>query len=190
VVAGAGVLVGVAAAGAPARDASLTIEAAAFPDPRQLVPDIADERVPEVTADPEVQVFGAELSGPAARLVGVELLRALDVEALALRRAEPDLLPAVDHARRLNRLRDRVEEAAAGMLVVPEYEFDEMHLTVVRRGQAGARLGVEARGTVTEVAYDEDGDETGRTVSPFETLFVLNPGSDGRWFIADTLPVS
>jgi len=43
---------------------------------------------------------------------------------------------------------------------------------------------------VTEVAYDEDGDETGRTVSPFETLFVLNPGSDGRWFIADTLPLS
>jgi hypothetical protein len=183
------VLVGVAAAGAPAREASVTIEVGAFPDPRELVPEVAEDRVPEVTADPEVGLFGAELLGPAARSVGVELVRALDIEALALRRGNADVLPAVDHSRRLNQLRGQVEAAASGSVVVPEYAFDELHLTVVRRGQAGARLGVEARGTLTEVTYDDDGDETGRTVSPLETLFVLNPGSDGRWFIADTLPL-
>lgn len=151
------------------------------------MPTVDPDRVPRVSADPEVAPFGTDLLGPGAQAVGLELVRALDIEALALRERDAGLLPAVDHGRRLREMRGQVE-AASGAVTVAEHRFDEMHLRVVPGGQGSARPGIEGRGTVVEVSYDEDGGETGRTVSPFELLFVMRTASDGRWLLVDVVP--
>jgi hypothetical protein len=188
--AGAVVLVGVAAAGAPARTTDQPVEAEALPDPQALVPAVDPDRVPRVSVDPDVAPFGTDLLGPGAQAVGVELIRALDIEALALRERDADILPAIDHGRRLREMRGRVEEAASGAVTVDEHRFDEMHLRVVPGGQGSARPGIEGRGTVVEVSYDEDGGETGRTAAaPFELLFVMRTASDGRWLLVDVVPL-
>ncbi len=83
---------GVAAAGSPARTPDGSVETATLPDARDIIKRIDPARIPPITADDDIAVFGEDLPGSGSRLVAVELLRNLDVESLALRRGDPELL--------------------------------------------------------------------------------------------------
>ncbi|MDA3038958.1 MAG: hypothetical protein O3C27_05390 [Actinomycetota bacterium] len=101
---------GVAAAGVPARTPDAPVATAELPDARAIVSDVDLSRIPPITADAEVSVFGEDLPGTGSRLVAVELLRNLDIEARALRDGDPELLPAANHGSRLVEMRKLIEE--------------------------------------------------------------------------------
>lgn len=183
------VLLGVAAAGAPARTVDRPVSVVELPDPDGIVPAVDPARVPAVTADGDVAELGIGAGGVPDTEIAGDLVRNLDVEALALIEGDTAMLYAVDHGNRLHRMHDRVTDGADGPVTVPEYRFDSMHLVVVQAGQAAPRPGIEARGTVVEVTYDADRRETGRTSSAFAAVFVMREGSDGRWLLIDELPV-
>ncbi len=126
--------------------------------------------------------------------MAMELLRDLDVEAVAVREGDAELLRAADHGSRLVELRNVVKGQVPGERTALDYRFDQMHLTVVRLGgQTGALLGVEARGTMASVTYDDTGRAVGREsdgdASPFANVFVLRPGDDGRWLLILVRPL-
>ena len=76
-----------------------------------------------------------------------------------MRRRDADLLEAVDHGDRLDELRQRVTDAAAGgTTTVEQYAIDDVHVTlVVPFGeQSGLSLGLESRVTVTTETYYDD----------------------------------
>jgi Na+-transporting NADH:ubiquinone oxidoreductase subunit NqrB len=172
-------LAAVAAAGLPARSVDTQLGVDGLVHPRALVPDIDPARVPAVTVDPAVVAFGDDVPARAGE-IATELVRALDVEALAVRHAEVDLLRSVDHGSRLSTMRETV--ASAGEATVTIYDFERMHLTVARAGgQAGSRLAIEGSGTVTETTAGEPDRRRA-----FATTFALRPGEDGRWFLVDT----
>jgi hypothetical protein len=119
----------------------------------------------------------------------VGLLRALAGEAQAARDRQPELLPAVDHGRRLADRRDLIDAASGSPMEVTEYTFDSARLTVVRPpGQGGALLAVEAAGTSITERCDEDGQVLDvDQPEPFHQVFAIRVASDGRLLIADVL---
>lgn len=181
--------IAVAAAGRPARAPEPAIQAAATISPAELVPPIAADRIPPITVDPVVSVFGQGLLGPGAEQVGTDLLFALDVENAAIRDQRPEILPVVNHGARLRATEERVAATTSGTYTVLHHEFDSMHLTVVRlSGQGGARLGVASSGTLTTITFGADGAETGRTAAPFASTFVMRLADDGHWLLVGVLP--
>lgn len=152
--------------------------------PSELVPEVDGARLPSITSTPEVGQLDERLLGTGSRAVAIELLRGLDVETLAMERADPDLLALVDHGVRLIEMQESLTQP--GSRVLAEYRFDRMHLSVVHSGgQVGSRLGVQTEGTRTDTLLDEGGSRIGRTSEAFSALFVLRPGEDGRWFIVE-----
>ena len=47
-------------------------------------------------------------------------------------------------------------------------------------------LAVETRGTMEDVTFDADGNQTERSSSPFAITFVLAMPTGDRWLIAET----
>ena len=116
----------------------------------------------------------------------------LETETQALLEADKGLLSAVDFGDRLSEMQRRFDDAiAAGTTDVDTYAFDSLHIGSVIRapGQGALSLGVEARGTLEEITYDADGNQTARTSSPFSITFVLAAPTGDRWLIAETRPL-
>ena len=145
--------------------------------------------LPPITIDDDVAGLSAELATPAgARDLAAALMFNLNVEAQALQTRDPSLLIAVDHGQRLEDLRTTIDQAAGGDIVVPSYEFDTLHLSIVYPGgfQSGANAGLDATGTVTLTTYSPDGGADSTTRQPFETLFSLRNVTSDRWLTTDT----
>ncbi len=174
----------VAAAGQSSRTAGEVTGADALVHPAAIVPEVDPARVPVVTAAPEVAAFDEELTlREGSRALGIELLRGLDVEALAIEQRDPELLRSVDHGGRLYEMRSLVDGPEPRVL--SDYRFDRMHLDIAEiGGQTGSRLIVEGQGTLMKTVLDEDGEIVDRSSEPFARTFVLLAGDDGRWFIA------
>ena len=110
----------------------------------------------------------------------------LQVEAEALATGDASLLRAVDHGQRLLDMEAAVAAAGdSGERVVPEYQFDSLHLVVVFPGglQNGPNAGLQATGTVTDVVYRAGVAHEGRPARPFSTTFALR--AIQRWSLAD-----
>ena len=105
-----------------------------------------------------------------------------------MRSRDPSLLSAVAHGDRLDEMTAAIEAAAGSEIVVPAYEFDTLHLSIVYPGgaQSGANAGLAATGTVTLVTYAPDGGRSDTTEQPFETLFSLREITAGRWLTTGT----
>jgi hypothetical protein len=180
--------VGLAAAGRPARHASTSIDVSSLPDPRAILPGFEPAALPPVLdVDPAVLRLDESLGGVGREHLVRALLLDLAVEAEAARRADVDLLPAVDHGVRLARMRSEVARAAAtGVTVVASYELTALRLVVLRSGgQSGPVVAAETSGTVTRVTTDRRGVEIDREVGPADLTMALRSGGPGRWLIVD-----
>ena len=102
-------------------------------------------------------------------------------------RADTSLLRSVTDGQRLVTMERKVEAAAArGSFIVDEYAFDSLYLDVVYTDgpQGGAQLALTATGSMTQIHYDPGGLVLDRTEQPFESVFVLSPGSGDNWLIS------
>ncbi|HKE54270.1 MAG TPA: hypothetical protein VKC55_05825, partial [Actinomycetota bacterium] len=181
----------VVAAGAPAREAFVATSPAAPGPGAGSAPDVHVDpsALPRVSVDPEV-VDRGDLTRSDAQAIALTLAENLEVEARALRGGEKSLLSMVDDGQRQTTLERRVDDVIeTGRAVVPHYTFDHLHVVLVQpEGQAGLSLGFQARGTVEEVTYGVDGNERGRTSSPFSKTFVLSRPTGDRWLLVEVGP--
>jgi hypothetical protein len=182
----------VVAVGTPARDSFVAASASAPSEPGTQPPldvHVDPSMLPRVTMDFEVGQRG-DLSQADAQQIALTLAENLEVEAEALRGGEQSLLPSVDDGQRLAAMQRAVAQVIeSGRATVPHFAFDAIHLFLVHpKGQAGLSLGLEARGTVEEVAYGVDGSERSRATSPFARTFVLSRPTGARWLLVDTQP--
>ena len=190
VIGAAAVVVGAAVvvAGTPARG----IVGAGADDVLGRVPHNVDPGTfPTITVEQGVVDWNHEIVGSGAQAIVLTLAENLELENQALLRADPAILPAVDHGDRLDEMRARLDDAVAtGTTVIERYQIDDVHVTLlVPFGrQDGLSLGLESRGTVTEETYDADGDLKDQVSSPFATTFVLRQATGGRWLNVDVLP--
>jgi hypothetical protein len=184
VLATAGFVAVLAVAGAPNRTAG-----GSDPPAPAVDFDIDPASLPAVSIDDDVAGLSAELATPAgARELAAALAFNLQVEAQALATRDASLLPAVDHGQRLEDMRAAIDGAAGANLVVPSYEFDTLHLSIVFPGgfQSGANAGLAATGTVTLTTYSPVGEQLDRTEQPFATTFSLRNITADRWLTTDT----
>ncbi|MGZ8724493.1 MAG: hypothetical protein ACXWYG_10685 [Aeromicrobium sp.] len=181
------VLAGVVVAGAPARDRANAAQPFGV---AAIDVDVDLTTLPLVTVDHEV----AALNSVAADDPGVlaaGLVRALAIEAEAMRRADTSLLRAADDGPRLVEMERAIERAAtSGRLPVPTYRFTALRLVVeyVDGPQGGANLAFQAEGTVQAAIYNEAGDKLDTTEAPFASNFVLRTSATGDWIIWQTDP--
>ena len=184
VLATAGFVAVLAIAGAPNRTA-----AGSGPPAPAVDFDIDPASLPAVSIDDDVAGLSAELATPAgARDLAAALAFNLQVEGQALATRDASLLTAVDHGQRLEDMRTAIDGAAGADIVVPSYEFDTLHLSIVFPGgfQSGANAGLAATGTVTLTTYSPDGEQLDRTQQPFATTFSLRNITADRWLTTDT----
>jgi Na+-transporting NADH:ubiquinone oxidoreductase subunit NqrB len=175
--------VGMVAAGAVARpDTGPTAIS-----PTAVDVDVDPSSLPTVTVSTEASALeGGAAMDPSA--LAVALAGNLQIEGMAMLRADTSMLRAADTGERLIEMEGAVQAAAtAGRPVVDEYRFDTMFLDVAYTAgpQGGASLMIRGTGTVDHVSHDETGTEVGRSTEPFDAEFVLTVGSDGRWLLAD-----
>jgi Na+-translocating ferredoxin:NAD+ oxidoreductase RnfD subunit len=149
--------------------------------------------LPNVTIDREVGALSAQLATrEGAQDLAATLAWNLMVEAEALVTRDASLLAAVDHGERLAILRTKIESLGTDdLVVVPNYQFETLHLIVVFPGgaQRGANAGLVAVGSVSEVTYRPDGSEQSRSEQEFELTFALRRTTSGRWQISDIVEV-
>ena len=182
-------VIGIVAAGVPSRGLPQVARAEAVP---LKTAQIDPSTLPRVTVDADVTKVSSDLAGPGAREVAVNLAEDLETETQALLTADKDLLSAVAFGDRLSEMQQRFHEAVStGETVVNNYLFDSLRIASVIRssGQGALRLGVEARGTLEEITYDIDGNQTERATSQFALTFVLSQPTGGRWLIVATRPL-
>ncbi|MEO8424982.1 MAG: hypothetical protein ABI595_13870 [Actinomycetota bacterium] len=180
---------GIVAAGAASRGIPQAPRAEVFP---VITAEIDPSTLPGVTVDADVSKSNSDLTGSGAQAIGVSLAEDLATETQALLAADKSLLPAVAFGDHLSEMQQRIDEAVStGRTVVANYRFESLRIASVIRspGQIGLSLGFDARGTLEEVTYDADGDQTDRTASPFALTFVLSRPTGGRWMIVATLPL-
>ncbi len=181
--------VGIVAVGGPARG---VVDPAVEDVLGRLPSDVDPSTLPSISVAQDVVDWNHEITGEGAQAIVLALAENLELERQALRRGDAGILEAVDHGDRLEEMRRRIQDAAAGgTKVVERYQIDDVNITlVVPFGrQAGLSLGLESRGTVTTETYDADGDLRSRSSAPFETSFVMGRPTGGRWLNVAALPL-
>lgn len=178
----------IVAAGGPARG---FVDASAEDVLGRRAGDVDPATLPSISVAQDVVDWNHEISGEGALRIVLDLAENLELEHQALRRGDVALLDAVDHGDRRDELRARIEDAVGGTRVAEQYAIDDVRITlVVPFGrQTGLSLGLESRGTVTTVTYDELGDLVERSSAPFATSFVMGRPTGGRWLTVAVLPL-
>jgi hypothetical protein len=179
---------GIVAAGAPSRESPHVDQAASTPE---VTAHVDPSTLPEVTVNTDVEELSG-LAGSGAQDIGVTLAENLETETQALLDADKELLSAVDFGERLSEMQQRFDDTiASGETDVTNYVFDSIHIASVIRaeGQGALSLAIETRGTMEDVTFDADGNQTERSSSPFAITFVLAMPTGDRWLIAETRPL-
>jgi hypothetical protein len=157
-----------------------------LPDRTSVLPRTATA-LPRITFDPSMVTFGDEYA--TARTydtVAKEVIYALEVEAEIVRRRDADLLRAVDHGARLDQMTRTIEEATGAPISTSAYTFSTLHFhPVLRGGQSGAVIGVDADGVERVVVYDAAGKILSEHEADVSVLIAVREAADHRWIIAD-----
>ena len=103
--------VGIVAAGAPARG---VVDPVVEDVLGRLPSDIDPATLPSISVAQDVVDWNHEITGDGAQQIVLALAENLQLERQALRRGDADLLEAVDHGDRLDEMRRRIQDAAAG----------------------------------------------------------------------------
>jgi Na+-translocating ferredoxin:NAD+ oxidoreductase RnfD subunit len=179
--------VGIVAAGTPARVATPDTAEVLARVPHQVDP----STFPPITVDQDVADWDHEISGPGAQAIVLTLAENLELENQALLRADPSILPAVDHGDRLKEMQATMQAAASsGQTSIARYRFDAIDMSLIEPFgvQSGLSLGLTSHGTKTEETYDRSGALTGRSESPFALTFVMRRALGDRWLNVGVLP--
>ncbi len=157
-----------------------------LPDPTTVLPRTAIA-LPPITFDPAMVMFGDEYTAPLTyNRIANELLFAPKVEAEILRRRDADLLRAVDHGNRLDQMRQAIADATNGWITTSAYTFASMHFhPVLRGGQSGSVIGVDASGVERVVVYDARGGVVSEREVAVSLSIAVREGIDHRWVIVD-----
>jgi hypothetical protein len=89
-------------------------------------------------------------------------------------------------------MRRRLADAtASGTTRVERYAFDSIatRLIVPFGKQTGLSLGLDSRGTVTEEAYDANGNLLSSEERPFEQTFAVRRALGNRWLNVGAFPI-
>lgn len=143
--------------------------------------------LPVVDVDGSVRGIQAALDPEA---LAVTLAENLATEAEAMRTADGELLGDVDAGDRLAEMQASLDEAiATGERQADSYRFDSLALRAYETvGQSGAALAFDGRGNLTQTLYDHDGERTGSSERPFESVFVLAQVGGERWLLVKVEP--
>lgn len=172
-------VVGIVAAGAPARP---PLDSVAAAQPPVIEVAIDPDTLPPVEIDPDVRSLNLEVDDQFALELAVNLAENLAIEADAIRRGDMNPLPAVSGERRLAEMQEKLAEATAGgSRVVPIYHFESLTLRAQTEGQSGAALAFDATGTVELVTYGASGEEQSRSETRFASTFVMRQFNPERW---------
>lgn len=175
---------GIVAAGAPARQALIVSSSA----PPAVSVEVDRSLIPPVSVSSDAAALNSDAATDPVN-VAVALAEALMIENEAMLESDTSLLRSVSVGARLLATERNIEAAAAtGRFAVTNYEFESMELDVAYANgpQGGASLAMGASGVMTRVVYNAAGEELERLPLPFDSVFVLAPGSGGNWLIADT----
>jgi hypothetical protein len=160
----------------------------AYPPVVEVEVDTAD--LPPVEVGEDVLALNSELLDVDFDELAVTLVEALETENQAVLAGDSSLLPAVVGGPRLIEAQVRVDDAVStGIKVTYRYTFTSLQAAVVFLDgpQGGPALGLEARGSVDEIA-ETNGESQARSDSLART-FVLRPGPGERWLLMDVLPL-
>jgi Na+-translocating ferredoxin:NAD+ oxidoreductase RnfD subunit len=178
--------VGIVAAGTPARELVV-------PDTAEMLDGVPHQidpaTLPTITVD--VEAWDDTIAVPIAQDILVTLAENLELENQALLQGDRNLLTAVDHGDRLREMQGRLQDAqASGQTVIAHYRFDTVHVIVIAPFgvQSGGSIGLESRGTVTEVTYDATGALMDQRDSPFALTFAVRRATGTRWLNVAVLP--
>jgi len=181
------ILLGVIVAGTPARQPAYATAAAAA-TPIDVEVDLNAH--PRVIVDEEVAALNTAVADD-PDLLAAGLIRALEIEAEAMRRADTSLLRVADAGPRLIEMERAIGRAAtADRFPVPTYRIAALRLFVVyvNGPQGGASLAFQAEGAVRTTTFNEAGHELDTTQAAFESVFVIRASATGNWIIWQTNP--
>ncbi len=178
----------IVAAGAPARGVTV-------PDAAEIlgrVPHAVDaSSFPTIVVGQDVIDWDHTIQGPGAQAIMLTLAENLEIENQALLRADPSLLPLVDHGDRLIEMQGRLQtDLASGSRTITQYHFDSatLALLIPFGRQTGLSLGFDSRGTMIEATYDASGTLRSQRSAPFALTFVMSRPTGARWLNVAVLP--
>lgn len=176
------VVVGIVAAGAPARESAVT----SVTGPISVPIDVDEASLPDVTIDDSTDQLDIAIDEEAAGELAVMLAENLALEAEAIRTANAELLSFADGGERLTAIQGRINDAiTSGQRVADHYQLETLLLRHAgeSEGQASAALAFDAQGSVATVIYDSSGQEVDSSSRAFATTFVMRRLAGERWLI-------
>ena len=147
--------------------------------------------LPPVTVGQDVADFDPRLATGGMTEVVVTLAQNLEFENQALLRRDASILTAVDHGDRLLQMQDRLGQVASGAAThLTHYRFDTIHATLLIPfgKQNGFSIGLQATGTMVDVAVDAAGAAQAQVESPFDLTFAVRRATGDRWLTVGVLP--
>jgi hypothetical protein len=178
----------IVAAGAPARGVTV-------PDAAEIlsrVPHTVDaSSFPTILVGQDVIDWDHTIQGPGAQAIMLTLAENLEIENQAVLRADPSLLPLVDHGDRLIEMQGRLQaDLASGSRTITQYQFNSatLALLIPFGRQTGLSLGFDSRGTMIEATYDAAGTLRSQRSAPFALTFVMSRPTGARWLNVAVLP--
>ena len=179
---------GVVLAGTPARG----LVVADSPEILSRLPTAVDPAtLPAISVEQPVIDFDYRFGESETEQVAVTLAQNLELENVAVLRRDAGMLTAFDHGDRLDEMEARVRAATkTGTATITHYQFDTLHLSLIKPfgQQAALSLGLAGTGTAIEESYDSTGALQSRRSAPFTNTFVMRRVFGPRWLNVAVLP--
>ena len=147
--------------------------------------------LPTITVEQPVIDFDYRFGESETQQVAVTLNQNLELENVALLRRDAAMLTAFDHGDRLDEMEARIRAATkAGTATITHYQFETIHLSLIKPfgQQAALSLGLAGTGTAIEETYDGAGALQSRRSVPFKNTFVMRRVFGPRWLNVAVLP--
>ncbi len=178
---------GIVIAGTPARGLVVPASAEVL---NRLPSQVDPATLPAVSVGQDVLDFDPTLAGDGMHEVLVTLAQNLEYENQAVLRADPSILPAVNHGDRLAEMQARVRASDAGPRVVERYRFDAVavRLLIPFGAQDGFSLGLDSTGLVVRETYAPTGELLSRESAPFAATFAVRRATGDRWLTVAVVP--
>ncbi len=172
---------GIVVAGTPARGVVAPDEAETLD---RLPINVDPATFPVISVATDVTDWDHEIAGPGAQAILLTLAQNLEFENQAFLRADPAILPVVDHGDRLLEMQGRLQAAiSSGTFTIDHYQISAatVSLLVPFGRQTGLSLGFDSQGTQIEQTYNAVGVLQSQTAKPFAVTFVMSRPTGTRW---------